>query len=106
LLVLNLLAALALQTAAPAPLSAAAATLLQPREIQLNLDGRRWTCGSDGTCEGRGTGTSQPLMRECRRFVGRLGPVSRFARAGEALTEAEVARCNATDNGRVPRSPQ
>lgn len=104
MLVLTLMAALAVQTAAPAP-SGAAATLLQPREIQLNLDGRNWNCGLDGVCAGRGGGTTQPLMRECRRFVSRMGPVSTFARAGLALTEAEVAQCNAADNARVRRNP-
>ncbi|KQY86326.1 MULTISPECIES: hypothetical protein [unclassified Brevundimonas] len=104
MLVLTLMAALAVQTAAPAPTSGAAATLLQPREIQLNLDGRNWSCGPAGQCAGRGGGTTQPLMRECRRFVGRMGAVSAFARAGLALTEAEIARCNAADNARAPRN--
>lgn len=104
MLVLSLMAALAVQTAAPAPSSGAAATLLQPREIQLNLDGRNWNCGPAGQCVGRGGGASQPLMRECRRFVGRMGAVSTFARAGLALTEAEVAQCNSADNARTRRA--
>ena len=33
-------------------------------------------------------------MRECRRFVARVGAVSAYAREGLALTEAEVAQCN------------
>jgi hypothetical protein len=105
MLVLTLMAALAVQTAAPAPTSGAAATLLQPREIQLNLDGRNWNCGPDGACAGRGGGSTQPMMRECRRFVGRMGPVSTFARAGLALTEAEVAQCNSADSARTRRTP-
>lgn len=100
MLVLTLMAALAIQTAAPAPSSGAAATLLQPREVQLNLDGRNWNCGPDGACAGRGGGASQPLMRECRRFVGRVGLVSSFSRAGLSLTEAEVSECNATEVAR------
>lgn len=104
MLVLTLMAALAVQTGAPAPTSGAAATLLQPREIRLNLDGRNWTCGPDGACAGRGGGTTQPLMRECRRFVSRVGLVSSFGRAGLFLTEAEVAQCNTTDAARSRRA--
>ena len=102
--VLTLMAALAVQTAAPAPSSGAAATLLQPREVQLNLDGRNWNCGPAGQCVGRGGGTTQPLMRECRRFVSRAGLVSSFGRAGLNLTEAEVAECNATEIARTRRA--
>lgn len=105
MLVLSLMAALAVQTAAAAaPSSGAAATLLEPREIRLTLDGRNWTCGPDGVCAGRGGGTTQPLMRECRRFVGRAGLVSRFGRAGLFLTEAEVAECNAVEIARTRRA--
>lgn len=100
MLVMTLIAAtLAVQT--PAPTSGASATLTQPREIRLNLDGRNWNCGPDGQCAGRGGGNTQPLMRECRRFVGRIGPVSSFGRAGLELTEAEVAQCNSADAARV-----
>ena len=78
------------------PLAAgAAATLVEPREVRANLDGRSWSCTSDGQCLGRGGGASQPLMRECRRFVARFGPVSAFSRDGLALVEAELAQCNA-----------
>ena len=78
---------------APAP-SGAVATLVQPREVRLNLDGRNWACGPDGACVGRGGGAAQPLMRECRRFVARTGAVSAFSRDGLALTQAEIAQCN------------
>lgn len=98
MLILTLIAALAAQI--PAPSNGAAATLLQPREIQLNLDGRNWSCGPAGQCVGRGGGASQPLMRECRRFVSRAGRVSSFGRAGLSLTEAEVTECNATEVAR------
>ncbi len=85
-------AVLAVQPA-PAP-TGASATLIQPREVQLNLDGRNWACGPDGACVGRGGGAAQPLMRECRRFVARAGAVSGFSRDGLALTEAEIVQCN------------
>ena len=73
----------------------ASATLVEPREVRMHLDGRNWSCDSAGQCIGRGGGASQPLMRECRRFVARFGAVSAFSRNGMALTEAELARCNA-----------
>lgn len=102
MLILTLIAALAAQS--PAPSNGASATLLEPREVRLNLDGRRWTCDTSGQCVGRGGGTTQPLMRECRRFVSRMGAVSSFGRAGLGLTEAEVAQCNATETARTRRS--
>jgi hypothetical protein len=102
MLILSLMAALAVQSAAPT--SGASATLLEPREVRLNLDGRGWTCGPDGQCAGRGGGTTQPMMRECRRFVGRVGPVSTYARAGMALTEAEIAHCNSAESARTRRN--
>jgi len=102
--VMTLIAA-ALAVQSPAPVSGASATLTQPREIRLNLDGRNWTCGPDGQCAGRGGGSIQPLMRECRRFVGRVGPVASFGRAGLDLTEAEVAQCNSADTARARRQP-
>lgn len=73
----------------------AAATLVEPREARMNLDGRNWSCDTAGRCVGRGGGASQPLMRECRRFVARFGAVSAFSRDGMALTEAELVQCNA-----------
>lgn len=88
---LTLAAALLAQPAA----ARAAATLVEPREARMNLDGRNWSCDSAGQCVGRGGGASQPLMRECRRFVARFGAVSAFSRDGMALTEAELVQCNA-----------
>jgi hypothetical protein len=73
----------------------ASATLVEPREARMNLDGRSWSCDAAGQCVGRGGGASQPLMRECRRFVARFGAVSAFSRDGLALTEAELGQCNA-----------
>lgn len=101
MLILTLIAALAAQSPAP---NGASATLLEPREGRLNLDGRGWTCDASGQCAGRGGGTTQPLMRECRRFVARMGPVSSFGRGGLELTEAEVAQCNSTETARARRT--
>ena len=82
--------------AQPAPALDAAATLAVPGEARrVILDGRAWSCGPDGACVARGAGASQPVLRECRRFVARVGPVTRYERDGVALTEAQVAQCNA-----------
>ena len=84
-----------LAVAQPAPAFEAAATLASPGEARrLMLDGRAWSCGPDGACVARGPGASQPVLRECRRFVARFGPVTRYERDGVALTEAELANCN------------
>lgn len=85
-----------LAVAQPAPVLDAAATLAAPGEARrLVLDGRSWACGPDGACVARGPGASQPLLRECRRFVARFGTVTRYERGGAALGEADLARCNA-----------
>ena len=78
----------------PAGPGAAVATLSQPRAVTQTFDGRSWACDETGRCIGRGGGANQPAMRECRRFVARLGPVIAYSRGGQALTEAEVAQCN------------
>ena len=85
-----------LAVAQPAPILDAAATLAAPGEARrVVLDGRSWSCGPDGACAARGPGASQPVLRECRRFVARFGAVTRYERDGTALTGAELARCNA-----------
>ena len=85
-----------LAVAQPAPMLDAAATLASPGEARrLVLDGRSWACGPDGVCVARGAGASQPVLRECRRFVARFGAVTRYERGGVALTEAELTQCNA-----------
>ena len=95
MLLTTLTLAAALIAAQPAPALGAAATLVQPREVRMNLDGRNWACDPAGQCVGRGGGASQPALRECRRFVARFGPVSAYSRDGLALTAAELERCNA-----------
>lgn len=98
MLLVSLLSA-ALAVAQPLPQPAvldAAATLADPVEARrVVLDGRSWSCASDGVCVARGPGASQPVLRECRRFVARLGLVTRYERDGVALTADELARCNA-----------
>lgn len=82
--------------AAPAPALEASATLSRPGEAGRQIfDGRAWTCDENGVCAGRGGGASQPVMRECRRFVARFGPVAAFVRDGVELTAAQLEQCNA-----------
>ena len=84
-----------LAVAQPTPLLDAAATLAAPGEARRVVhDGRSWSCDPDGACIARGSGASQPALRECRRFVARFGMVTRYERGGIALTEAELAQCN------------
>lgn len=95
MLLMSLISA-TLAVAQPAPALDAAATLAAPGEARrVILDGRSWSCAPGGACVARGAGASQPMLRECRRFVARFGPVTRYERDGVALTEADLARCNA-----------
>ncbi|KQW82551.1 CC_3452 family protein [Brevundimonas sp. Root1279] len=106
LLMTLMAAALAVaQPAQPVQSGGASATLTQPREVRQSLDGRSWNCNGGGECVGRGGGTTQPLMRECRRFVTRFGPVSAYSREGLALTEAEIGQCNSDSLVRAGRQP-
>lgn len=95
MLLISLISA-TLAFAQPAPALDAAATLAVPGEARrVILDGRSWACGPDGACVARGAGASQPVLRECRRFVARFGPVTQYERDGVVLTEAQLAQCNA-----------
>lgn len=88
--------AAALPVPVPVPALDAAATLAAPGEARrVVLDGRSWACAPDGACVARGRGASQPVLRECRRFVARFGPVTRYERDGVSLSEADLAQCNA-----------
>jgi len=79
----------------PAPLDAAATLSVPGDARRVVLDGRSWSCAADGVCIARGSGASQPVLRECRRFVARLGAVTRYERDGTALTADQLAQCNA-----------
>ena len=96
LLVSLLSAALAVTSPQPQPAALdAAATLASPGEARrVVLDGRSWSCDPGGACVARGAGASQPVLRECRRFVARFGAVTRYERDGVALNADELARCN------------
>ena len=95
LILILTMAATGLPAAPVDPAPAASARLDQPREARLVLDGRRWACDDQGACIGRGGGAAQPVLRECRRFVARFGPVAAFARDGAALGPTDLGRCNA-----------
>ena len=95
LIMVMTMAVAGLQPAPVDPPPAASARLSQPREVRLVIDGRGWACDNQGVCTGRGAGAAQPVMRECRRFVARFGPVAAFARGGTAMGPDALARCNA-----------
>jgi len=91
---------------AAAIVSDAAAALAAPGGARTEiLDGRRWTCDPEGACVARGGGASQPVLRECRRFVARFGVVTRYERDGAALSEPQLAQCNAAASAGRPVSP-
>ena len=85
--------------AAPAVAQTPAATSLTLADAAkapsrpLIIDGARWSC-EGAACTASG-GSEQPATRACRRVVQRLGPVTSFSWKGEALTDKQVAACNA-----------
>lgn len=92
------LVAAALFAAAPAFAQAPAtsATLVDASKApagRVIIDGAAWRCeGAECTATG---GANQPAARACRRVAQRLGPVAAFSYKGVALSEAELAACNA-----------
>lgn len=85
--------------AAPAVAQTPAATSLTLADAAkapsrpLIIDGARWSC-EGATCTASG-GSEQPATRACRRVVQRLGPVTAFSWKGAALTDEQIAACNA-----------
>jgi hypothetical protein len=57
------------------------------------IDGASWRC-EGATCTATG-GANQTATRACRRVVARFGAVSAFTYKGVALSNEEVAACNA-----------
>lgn len=94
-----LLIAAALFAAAPAFAEGAAPTsltLADPASAPTRttiIDGARWAC-EGASCTATG-GTEQPAPRACRRVVSRIGKVTAFSYKGVALTEEQLATCNA-----------
>ena len=85
--------------AAPAVAQTPAATSLTLADAArapsrpMIIDGARWSC-EGAACTASG-GSEQPATRACRRVVQRLGPVTSFSWKGEALTDEQIAACNA-----------
>lgn len=85
--------------AAPAVAQTPAATSLTLADAArapsrpMIIDGARWSC-EGAACTASG-GSEQPATRACRRVVQRLGPVTSFSWKGEALTDEQIAVCNA-----------
>lgn len=85
--------------AAPAVAQTPAATSLTLADAAkapsrpLIIDGARWSC-EGAACTASG-GSEQPATRACRRVVQRMGPVTTFSWKGEALTDEQIAACNA-----------
>lgn len=93
-----LLAAAVLFAAAPAfaQTPATSATLADAAKApsgRVIIDGAAWRCEGDA-CTATG-GSSQPATRACRRVAAKLGPVTSFSYKGQALSEEEIAACNA-----------
>jgi hypothetical protein len=108
MLLVTLISTAALISAQPAPTLAigAGATLAAPAAARTEIfDGRRWACDPAGVCVARGDGLSQPIGRECRRFVARFGAVTRYERDGAALTAAQLEQCNSAVAARGQVSP-
>lgn len=57
------------------------------------IDGANWRC-EGATCTATG-GANQPAARACRRVAARFGAVSAFTYKGVALSNEEIAACNA-----------
>lgn len=57
------------------------------------IDGASWRCeGAECTATG---GSEQPAIRACRRAVAKVGKVTAFTWKGTALTDEQIAACNA-----------
>ncbi len=88
-----LFAAPAVVAQTPAATSLTLADAARAPSRSLIIDGARWSC-EGAACTASG-GSEQPATRACRRVVQRLGPVTSFSWKGEALTDEQIAACNA-----------
>jgi hypothetical protein len=67
------------------------------------IDGRLWRCfGTGCRAQAASNPTSQPIGRECRRVVAKLGEVSHYRSGKRTLTAAELQACNAGVAERAP----
>ncbi len=79
--------------AQPAVSSAVLADASKAPASATIIDGASWRC-EGATCTATG-GANQTATRACRRVVARFGAVSAFTYKGVALSNEEVAACNA-----------
>ncbi len=72
----------------------ASLTLTAPaRQADFIIDGAHWTC-SGTTCQAASV-DDMPALRSCKRIVADIGAVTAFSWHGKALSDADIATCNA-----------
>lgn len=82
-----------------APIGAASAASYSAMPASPSADARIigrdivWRCGPD-SCAGA-TESSRPLVL-CQGLVKKAGPIAKFVADGRALSESELAACNAS----------
>lgn len=88
--VLSLVAIAAM--AAPVAAANYSAKLATPASGRIVARDINWTCGADG-CEGA-TAESRPAVL-CQALAKQAGRIENFLVDGRALSDAELAKCNA-----------
>lgn len=83
----------ALGVAAPAAAASYSAKLATPTSERIIARDIVWACGTDA-CQGS-TQESRPVVL-CQSLAKRAGKVDSFLVDGRALTDAELAKCNAS----------
>lgn len=70
-----------------------ASAVPSPKEASIN--GVNWRCDGD-QCRGvaERNGTADNIVRECKRVVAVIGPVSSYANRGRDLTAGQIKACN------------
>ena len=94
-LIAGLAAAAAAGQLVTAPRGVSVAQQQTPAPLSAAIDGRLWRC-AEGACRAQASSAaeSQPVLRECRRAVAQLGPLSAYATGARTLTGEELASCN------------
>lgn len=82
--------------AAPPGVTMATLAIAPPVPVHRVIDGRAWDCASMAcTARAAADAQSQPLPRECNRAARELGAFAAYQTGSRALTETELAKCNA-----------
>lgn len=75
----------------------AGATLVSPEQTprEAVIEGVAWRCDGD-QCAGAADrkGNLDGVVRECRKVVAVIGPVSSYRSGGRELTDGQVRACN------------